>query len=99
MCPTRGCLNPRHYQPVVYMTWREKVGIDRPSGVPPHDWIAEAFDPTVQDAGDADDVYDLITSAVGGSHRSADDLQKQWPIYPLELFEAGLERVRREYAV
>lgn len=90
LCPTVGCLNPRHYRSRPYQTWQQRVGIGHAAKFDLTHLIAEAFDPAVAEAGDFNDVCDLISSEDGGRHRSASDLQAQWPIYDLELFDRAL---------
>lgn len=96
LCPTVGCLNPRHYRAKLYQTWQQRVGLDQPSAAATAALIAEAFDPAVVDAMNFNDVCDLVASAEGGRHRSATDLHAQWPMYELDLFYKALNHLRSE---
>lgn len=97
LCPNPGCLNPAHYQPTAYQTWQQRF-CSPPPVVDVAALIVAAHDLESQAEDDFRDVLDLIESGDGGRNRSAVDLQSQWPMYELELFERALVQLNSHEA-
>lgn len=95
LCPTPRCANPFHYEVQIYQSLKERLGIVEPE-FDLMAFYAEEAASLAQDDLEAEDVYDLVTGAEGGSHRTAEDLHAQWPDFSIEQFEQALARVRRE---